>query len=144
MAGILPDRKITDALITMLETATGKQIGDARAPEPTTDDTPDYPYAVLVSLGRTQSSGSIAAPHSDVSIMYQVTSVGENRDQADWMADKVREAILGRNSTGFTNALSGSGWRCTFREPSMDGGLIEGGQLMNRPERFILSFSAHS
>lgn len=144
MAGILPDRKITDALIALLETATGKLIGDVRAPEPTTDDDPDYPYAVVINLGRVQMSGSIAAPHADVAIEYQVTSVGKDRIQADWMADAVREAILGRDSGGYTNDLAGTGWRCVGREPSMEGGVVEGGQLMNRPERFVLHFSAHS
>lgn len=95
---------VTMALSALLASATDLPVG--RGSKPTTAAPP---YFLLYAMPAELSGAPLADEHEDASLVYQVTSVSgpdplkqDSRgvaDQAEWMADKVRTAILGRDPT---------------------------------------------
>ncbi len=81
-------RDLTDAIITTVAAGTGRQIGDSTAP-----DAPVFPYAVLYPLPSPDHAGDLTSPDRDRGWVYQFTSVGTTREQAQWMADKIQTSI---------------------------------------------------
>ena len=51
------------------------------------------PYCVVYS-GLADTDGPSGSPDADVDAEVQVTSIGDSEEQASWMADKVRAALL--------------------------------------------------
>lgn len=87
-------RKHTDALIATLEAAISGgnfTVGDAEA-----ENAP--PTMVVYDIPGGRSYGTVAAPNEDADLVYQVTCVGETREQAEWLADKAISTLL----AGFT------------------------------------------
>lgn len=70
-------------------------------------DAPD-PYIVVhpIESGsfEAESGGSLGppmtAPEADAALEYDVTSVGKDRRQAGWVADRARRVMTGRTATG--------------------------------------------
>lgn len=83
-----------NAVLVRLDSETGRPVGDAVAPD---DDT--RPYMVVYSLDDDPFEMSQADPHMVANPAFQVTSVGDNREQAQWMQKKVRDALLGWRPT---------------------------------------------
>lgn len=81
-------RVLTDEILSVVAAATGKQLGDGTAP-----DSPVFPYAVLYPLPSPDHDGDLATPDRERGWLYQVTSVGATREQAQWMADEVETAM---------------------------------------------------
>ena len=101
--GVVFRRPVTDAVVAFLAAGTDRPIGDARAPYKNGDaaQTETPPYAIVYPIPGAGFSGAFfATPEEDAAFEYQVTSVGWRADQADWMADKVREVMLGRLRSG--------------------------------------------
>lgn len=98
-AAEVSDRRIvTAALLDLLETTT-LPIGDHTAPA----EVAGKPWAVLYSIpGGEQSTANLAAVEDGTDLIYQVSSVGRRRDQAEWMADLIRAVIVGRTAGAFT------------------------------------------
>lgn len=58
-------------------------------------------YALIRPIDSGESHGPpLAAPDADVSLEYDITSVGQDDRQAAWVADDVRRVMLGRNPNG--------------------------------------------
>jgi hypothetical protein len=76
----------TAAVITALAT-TGRPVGDAVAPPAAS-----APYVVVYPQGGNRD-GPIGDPDSDAGLVYQFTCVGRDRQGAQWMADRVAEAV---------------------------------------------------
>lgn len=91
-------RLLTDAIIAAL-TAAGLTVGDGEKPSaggwsgPAGQST-FAPYVVVYPLVGGSTSGTIAAPDADATPLYQLTSVGGTRAQAEWAADKARTVML--------------------------------------------------
>lgn len=103
-------RLLFDAVIARLETQTSKPIGDSQAPSDTST-----PYAVVYPLTDEPGEGPLDDPHQVANPAFQVTCVGDTREQAQWMQKEVRDALLGWSPTvaGFgtfpVHLLEGSG-----------------------------------
>lgn len=91
-------RTVYDAVISRLETSTSKVIGDHIAPLDLT-----LPYAVVYHRSENiDDIGTLSDPTVVAELEWQVTSVGETREQAQWMSYKVRQAL-----NGFKPVVSG-------------------------------------
>jgi hypothetical protein len=90
------------ALSALLASATSIPVGRGSKPADTAP-----PYYLLHAMPAMYSGAPFADVHEDSSLVYQVTSVSGPdpvkpdshgvADQAEWMADLVRTAILGRD-----------------------------------------------
>lgn len=87
-------KSVREAIVTRLSSSTGKSIGEANAPSSVTT-----PYGVFYPLPDQDSDGSLTDPDSDVWWEFQVTGIGADLDEAQWMQNKIREAMLGWTPT---------------------------------------------
>lgn len=135
------DRRIvTAALLDLLETTT-LPIGDHTAPE----EVAGKPWATLYSItGGNLSQDNLAAVEDGTDLIYQVTSVGRRRDQAEWMADLIRAKVVARTATAFVTAWpSMTGLKVADRQMwGGVGGVEQSGeaphQLWSVAERFLI------
>lgn len=98
MANIHSGLKLTDAINHAL-TSAGILVGDAVAPDgrgwqgtPLQSDF--VPYVVVYEVTGGTLDGPIGLPNDDAAVIYQLTSVGHDRQQCAWMADKARLTML--------------------------------------------------
>lgn len=115
-------RLVTQALETLLTAATGKPV--ATGALPTIGGKPaEPPYSVLRSLTLTLDGAPLTDLHEDSATTYQVDCVARTHDQAEWLADRVRAGVLGRDERGaWQHALTVPGWTCYARELALDAG----------------------
>lgn len=107
-------RVFYDAVVAQLATSTGKSIGEGVAPS---NDTP--PYAVVYPQDETDLDSTLADPTDLTLFEWLVVSVGDTQDQALWMNQKVRAALLGWQPvvTGITcGFVTRDGGRGVLRE----------------------------
>lgn len=87
-----PRSQVTDALLAVLRD-TGVAVGDGETP----DGYPkaNQPHGILYGIpGGTFDGAPMGDRQSDVSAVYQVTSFGWQRDQAEQVADRLRTAMF--------------------------------------------------
>lgn len=145
---VYPRQLVTDAVIDMLVRGTSKAVGDHQAPERPDGmvDSDFYPYSIVYNIPGGSSDGGLGFGFEETDIIYQVTSVGLTRGQADWMADRCRLVWLARTSDGGFSVpiVSPDGWTVSGRMPEygFSGGVdVEGEppfQVFSAPERYIL------
>lgn len=136
-------RPVTDALVAFLAAQTGQPVGRATAPiqaDGTPYDPAQDPYAIVWPIpGGTSWGPGLVAPDAGAQLHYQVTSVGARSDQADWMADKVRQAMVGRTAGGQLAAtLTVPGVAVLDRELSLYGGVDREGDVVSVPDSYIV------
>lgn len=78
----------TDAVLAALE-AQGLTVGDADAKGLSGK------FCVVYRIPGGESSGPLDAPNDDAELIYQVTCVGDTREQAEWVEDKVMNLLDG-------------------------------------------------
>jgi hypothetical protein len=140
------DRAPVDVVVkAALAAGTSRQVELMRAP-----DAPLLPYAVLYPLHIAWRRGSMAYPDQLIGLVYQVTSVGMREDQAQQMADRVRNVMLGRTAAGAYayNISNPTGVVIFDREAyGGDGGMdretggTDGNPVVSVPERFVIAVS---
>ena len=120
-------RAVTAALKTLLE-STGRPVGLGRMPQA------QPPYFILYDVDTSVSGAPFADDNEDLSVVYQVTTVSGPDpatqgsagalDQAEFWADKAREAVLSRDpATGlWVTALTVAGARVMCRELEIEPG----------------------
>lgn len=126
MIAVLP---VTMAVHALLTSATGKPVGRGRRPGTTVP-----PYYLLHLVGVDTTGPPLADLHEDVSLVYQVTCVSGpdpnvqgsagSDDQTQWLADKARTALLGRDpNTGvWLHPLTVPGAKVIGRRPETEPG----------------------
>lgn len=97
---------VTAALLVALATS-GLAGGDHEAPVPTPTD---EPYWLLEYLWSTTWGPPLVDHNESAVVVYQVTSVGQRRDQVERCRDRLRQTILGRTPTGaYLTAIAPAG-----------------------------------
>ena len=81
-------RKHTEGVIAALEAA-NLNVGDGEAPNGS------LPHWVVYPIPGGRAFGSLAEPHEDAELVYQVNCVGTTREQAEWAADKAMVLLDG-------------------------------------------------
>jgi hypothetical protein len=114
----------TDAILTLLRSTT-IEIGDGQAPRNADKSEIDPPYAVLYSLTGGLFDGPLSDSQADVSLIYQVTAVGEIRQQAQVILDVIRAVMKKENL-----AITGRAVR-DVRLVSPNSGLVRDDDLPN-------------
>ncbi|MEV4502564.1 hypothetical protein [Streptomyces klenkii] len=90
---------VTEAVRAMLSKAVGKPCGVGALP--TVNGNPaSLPYLVLYPLGGEVDGAPLGDRSEDAHLVYQVTVVAGRTDQAEWVADRTRRALLDRVATG--------------------------------------------
>ncbi|MCX4761911.1 hypothetical protein OG562_13185 [Streptomyces sp. NBC_01275] len=134
-------RLVSLAVQTMLASATTRSCGYGTAP--TSSSTPTgatIPYSVLYPLGITTSGPAFGDADADARVLFQVTCVASTAEQAEWMADKVRAAILGRSAKGdFVNAVVVAGCAVIGRELDKEEGVTVSGGVYSYVQRYVLT-----
>lgn len=102
---------VTKALQDMIARATGRPCGLGKLPS-TNGRPAEVPYAVLYPLGGSVRGAPLADASEDAEFVYQLTSVASRTDQAEWLADRGRRAILERTESGV--------WRHALYVPNVD------------------------
>lgn len=99
---VVKRRLVNAALKSMLEEATARPFGVLRAPETSEGEQESFPYGVIIPRPKGVLTGPPYSnnPWADASLEYHIKSIGERDDQCEGLADKIREAIIGRDSTG--------------------------------------------
>ncbi|MCR8573078.1 hypothetical protein [Streptomyces sp. Isolate_219] len=95
---------VTRALAALIAKTTGRPCGVGELPR-LQDESGEWepasaPYTILDSLPGDFSGPPLWDWHADAAWTYQVTSVGERDDQVQWLSDRVRAGIVGRNGNG--------------------------------------------
>lgn len=88
----------TQALLTTLGAA-AFDVGDGVAPRNADKSEIDPPYAVLHSIPGGRFDGPLSDSQADVTLLYQITSVGETRQQAQVIIDVCRALMKKDNVT---------------------------------------------
>lgn len=95
----MSDRRTVTAAFVSLAAATGLPVGDHTAPV----EVAGKPWAIVYSIsGGGLLDSNLAALEEGMDLIYQVTSVGRRRDQAEWLADRTRGVVVGRTAAGFS------------------------------------------
>lgn len=98
---------VTAAVVALLKWGTGRPMGEARVPPGGTDEAPDVteapelPYSIVYALpGGSYGGPGLVDPQADIEWPYQVTSVGADRTQAEWMRDLCHRVMVLRDADG--------------------------------------------
>jgi hypothetical protein len=122
---------VTKALVALLQSATGKPVGEGRRPDGADDLSH---YYILYFITRSTDGAAFSDLNEDADITYQVTSVSGpdpnepdsygTQSQIQWMDDKARRAILGRdpNTRRWLYDLAVPGCRVTARRSAGEAG----------------------
>lgn len=134
--------RVTEALQGMLAAATGRPCGRGRLP--LVDGRPaPLPYTVLYPQGGTVDGAPLADRAEDARLIYQVTVVAARTDQAEWLADRVRRALLGRTTQGaWAHPIAAAGVDVWARELLVDDGVDPAGAddgVVTAVQRYELS-----
>lgn len=141
--GAVIDRgPVSKALQAMIAKATGRPCGLGSLPL-VNGQPASVPYTVLYPLGGPVGGAPLAGQSEDAGLVYQLTSVASRTDQAEWMADRGRRAVLGRASSGtWLNPLEVPGVDVWDRVLDVDDGLdtsASGEGVVTSSQRYLLS-----
>lgn len=136
---IVERRPITSALAAFLALETGKPVGQGTVPLTAAGIPAEPPYAIVYPLTGGDTWGpTYDGPEEGADLPYQVTSVGLRLDQAEWMADRVRQAMLRRLNGALAAQLAVPGVNVLDRALSGFGGADREGDVVSIPDSFIV------
>ncbi|MER6131902.1 hypothetical protein [Streptomyces sp. NPDC001815] len=133
-------REVSLAVQKTLAASTGRSCGYGTAP--TSSSTPTgttVPYGVLYPLGVTTSGPPYGDGDADARVLFQVTSVASTAEQVEWMADKVRTALLARSKGIYSNAITVAGYAVMGRELDKEEGISVSGGVYSYVQRYVLT-----
>ncbi|MFF8769066.1 hypothetical protein [Kitasatospora sp. NPDC015120] len=133
-------RVVSLALRDALAAGTGRSCGYGAPPVAADKPTGNtIPYQVLYPLGGTSSGPPFGDQAGDGRMLYQLTSVGSTAEQAEWMADKGRAAVLGTTAKGgFATPILPAGHTVIGREIDKEDGVTVANGVYSWIARIIL------
>lgn len=139
MADILNPEKVATAFIALLDAQLANPVGDH-----TTDGISTVgAYHVVYSVDGGGIFGSFGEPHQDVTLVFQVNTVGRSRKQCQGLAWIASNVIVEMSpSGGHVHGLAGIGWvgglreQQTFDAPHDEGTDETGKRVWAQRERF--------
>ncbi len=132
-------RVVSLAVQAALVAGTGRSCGYGTAPVAADKPTGNQaPYSVLYPIGGTSSGPPFGDADGDGRMLYQVTSIGTTAEQCEWMADKVRTALLGRAKGAFATSITAVGHTVVGRELDKEDGVAVVSSVYSYVQRFIL------
>jgi len=110
---------------------------------------PPYPYGLLYRLtgGSTDPFPTLDDDPREVTVPYQVTAVGQYRNQCERAGQHYRDRLLARTADGYTHPLLlPDGWQCIRRrpDPAMPGIDRSGAHpntVFSLPARYLLTIA---
>lgn len=148
---MIENRVVTNALRTLLETASGKPVGRGAIPP----GSPDH-YYILDRIARNTSGAPYSDLNEDATLIYQVTCVSARnladpdsygtQDQMEWLEDKAREVFIGRDpvTRRWLHPLTIPGARVLARRPDVEAGgtpdAVDG--IMSSASRYAFDLTA--
>jgi hypothetical protein len=126
---VIENHVFTKALADTLAAASGKPVGRGRRP----DGTPSH-YFILWRIDRQTDGAPYSDLNEDATLIYQVTCVSGpdptdpdsfgTQDQLEWMEDKAREVILGRDpvTRRWLHDINAAGIKVMARRPDVEAG----------------------
>ncbi|MFJ4939002.1 hypothetical protein ACIP8U_34770 [Streptomyces pseudovenezuelae] len=133
-------REVSLAIQKTVAAATARSCGYGTAP--TASSTPTgatIPYSVLYPLGVATSGPPYGDGDADARVLVQVTSVASTAEQVEWMADKVRTALLARLSGTYVNTITITGYIVIDRELDKEEGMSVSGGVYSYVQRYVLT-----
>lgn len=128
---------ITSALLAALR-STGFDVGEHEAPVPTPAD---KPYGILYVIPGGFAFGPPLVDHTqNAGLVYQVSTIGQRRDQVEKCADRMRAAVLSRTGAGaYVTAITPAGLKVIDRDLDSFGGLDKVDDVWTSSERYRLT-----
>jgi len=148
---VIISRVFTNALAAALAAGSGKPVGRGRRP----DGNPDH-YYILYRLPRQTDGAYFTDLNEDATITYQVTCVSAQdtgvpgsfgtQDQLEWLEDKAREVILGRDpvTRDWLHDITAPGIRVLARRADVEAGGTSDPTdgIMSSASRFVFDLSS--
>ncbi|MFF7613520.1 hypothetical protein [Streptomyces lavendulae] len=141
-------REVSLAVQKMLSTSTTRSCGYGTAPTASSAPTgAQVPYAVLYPLGLTTAGPPYGQADGDARALLQVTSVATTAEQAEWMADRVRTAMLGRKGGGngaYATDIVIPGCAVLQRALDKEEGVAVAGGIYSYVQRYVVEVTSLS
>ena len=103
------------------------------------------PWGLVVSIPGGGYLGPMSDEYQLASWTYQIDALGMQRQQTEWLVDKISEALIDRNIDGSYRVPIEAplGFSVSYRELHSPGGMLDGGTAPNgtifhAPVRFTL------
>jgi hypothetical protein len=135
---------VTTAVLALLRTG-GRTVYDgAFRGDPMA---PSYPYDVLYAVpgGSSDPFPDLEDDSDEVVVPYQVTSVSDLRNQAQWQARQARDLLVGRGGGAYATPFAmPAGWACVRRwsDAGLPGVIRTGDHpnaIFSVPARYLLA-----
>ncbi|MFE3992321.1 hypothetical protein ACFXPW_11670 [Streptomyces goshikiensis] len=141
-------REVSLAVQKMLSTATTRSCGYGTAPTASSAPTgAQVPYAVLYPLGLMTDGPPYGQADGDARALLQITSVATTAEQAEWMADRVRAAMLARKSGtngAYTTDIAIPGCAVLRRALDKEEGVAVAGGIYSYVQRYVVEVTSLS
>lgn len=129
---------LAPAVIEAIKAQSGKPVGLSRPPGSPSEMAGEV-YAVVYQLFTdVNEPSSFAEPYDMVWQGIQVTSIAESGEQASWMSDQVRMAIIGRSGGDWIQPISPTGLQVCGRTLAISAGIEQEDGVFNSYERYRL------
>ena len=100
-------RKLNKAIKDLLEDKIGRPVGIATAPRNIQNGQAELPYIVIHPISGVGYNGpQFCSPQGDARFDYQIDSYGKRDDQAEWLADSVRDILVDPDNIPFINQIT--------------------------------------
>lgn len=131
-------RNVVPAVVSAIETETSVPVGNNRLPGSNAEIL-SPPFAIVYHLSNAADVTSYTSnPWDMMWVAVQVTSVGKTANQAEWMADRCREAVLGRTAGDWTQPIEPDGATVCGRSLFMSAGTVLEEGMWQTVEQFRL------